>query len=256
MRQRVFFCVLAVSVTLCAADPQYAGKWKMDPAKSDFGQTTITYASLPSGEWESTAEGHSYKFKPDGKDYPDGMGNTAAWKSVDASTWQTVWKLNGKVLYTDTVKLSADGTTLTVNTKGTKPNGEPIDDTSVAQRAGAGKGLAGKWQTKSVKISAPSTLELTPSAGNGMSYKVPAIGISCEGKLDGKDYPCSGATLAPGWTVAMTGAGPRVLDVLVKKDGKPFYKVTYTAGADGKSLTETGGSTATNEKVTIVYGRQ
>jgi hypothetical protein len=33
------------------------------------------------------------------------------------------------------------------------------------------------------------------------------MGLSCDGKLDGKDYSCTGPTLPPGWTVAMTKAG-------------------------------------------------
>jgi riboflavin biosynthesis pyrimidine reductase len=54
----------------------------------------------------------------------------------------------------------------------------------------------------------------------------------------------------------MTKAGAHAMDLMVKKDGKPFFKVTYTVSADGKSLTESGGATATNEKVKIVYDRQ
>jgi hypothetical protein len=42
----------------------------------------------------------------------------------------------------------------------------------------------------------------------------------------------------------------------VKNNGKVLYKVAYGVSADGKTLTETGGVTATNEKVKIVYDRQ
>jgi hypothetical protein len=244
------------ALALSAADLPYAGKWKMNPARSDFGGTTFEYVSLPSGEWECRLEGQHYKFKMDEKDYPDPFGTTAAWKAVDGSTWQMVSKLNGKVLSTDTLKLSADGGSLIISTTGTKPNGEAIDATTTAQRLSGGPGLAGKWRVKNVKAGSPSILELSPSGSDGLSYKVTDLGLSCEGKLDGKDYPCTGATLAAGWTVAMSNAGGRSLDLLVKKDAKPFYKVTYTVSADGKTLTETGGPTSTNEKVKVVYDRQ
>ena len=183
------------------------------------------------------------------------MGDTAAWKTIDATTWQTTWKLNGKVLSTDTLKVGADGS-LTVSTKGTKPNGEAIDDTTTFQRVSGGPGLGGKWQTKNVKTSSPQVVELVPSGTDGLSFKEPANGLACDGKLDGKDYPCTGPTLPPGWTVAMAKAGARSLNLMVKKDGKPFFKVSYTVTADGKSMTETGGATATNEKIKIVYDRQ
>src|SRR5712692_767895 len=232
--RNVLLCAFAAAAALIAADLPYAGKWKMNPAKSDFGSTTVTYESLPSGEWQSTADGQSYKFKMDGKDYPDGLGDTAAWKSIDANTWQTTWKLNGKVLATDTLKVGTDGS-LAVSSKGTRPNGEAFDDSTTFQRISSGPGLAGKWKTKTVKTSSPTVMELVPSGSDGLSFKEPANGLTCDGKLDGKDYPCTGPTLPPGWTVAMSKAGARSLDLTVKKDGKPFFKMTYTAAADGKS---------------------
>ena len=45
---------------------------------------------------ETTAFGVTYKFKMDGKDYPDSMGGTAAWKAVDANTWEVVAKATVK----------------------------------------------------------------------------------------------------------------------------------------------------------------
>jgi hypothetical protein len=252
--RNVFLCVLAAAA-LVAADLPYAGKWKMNLAKSDLAGTTVTYEKLPSGEWQSTADGQPYKFKMDGKDYSDGLGNTAAWKAIDANTWQTTWKLNGKVLTTDTLKVGADGT-LVETTKGTRPNAEAIEDTTTFQRVSGGPGLAGKWKTKNVKPSSPSVMELVPSGSDGLTFKEPANGLTCDAKLDGKDYPCTGPTLAPGWTVTMAKAGERSLDLMVKKDGKPFFKINYTVAADGKSLTEIGGATSTDEKVKIVYDRQ
>jgi hypothetical protein len=253
--RNAFFCAVVSALALAAADVPYAGKWKMNPARSEFGATTLTLESLPSGEWRATSDGQSYTFKMDGKDYPDGLGDTTAWKNIDAATWQTTWKLNGAVLSTDTLRVGADGI-LTVNTKGTKPNGEAIDDTTVYQRVSGGPGLAAKWKTKNVKSSSPTVMELVPNGADGLSFKEPAIGLTCDSRIDGKDYPCTGPTLPQGWTVAMSKAGARSLNLMVKKDGKPFFRVTYTVAADGNSLTETGGATATNEKIKVVYDRQ
>jgi len=82
------------------------------------------------------------------------------------------------------------------------------------------------------------------------------MGLTCDGKLDGKDYACAGPTLAEGWTVAFASAGPRSLDMTVKNKGKVLYTVGYTVSAGGKTLTESGGATATNEKIKVVYDRQ
>lgn len=227
----------------------------MNPGKSEFAGLTFTYQSLPAGEWQSTAEGHSYKFKMDGKDYPDGLGDMAVWKAIDANSWQTTGKLNGKVVATDTLNVSADGSSLTVTTKRTKPNGSAIDATTTFQRLSGGPGLRGKWKATIMKSSSPPVLELVPSGSNGLSFREPDWDIACESKLDGKDYPCTGPTVPAGWTVAMTKGGARSLDLLMKKDGKAYYRETYTVAPDGKSMTAIGGATATNEKVKIVYDR-
>jgi hypothetical protein len=190
----------------------------------------------------------------DGKDYPDGLGDTVAWKPSGANAFQATWKMNGKTNFTDTVKV--DGDTLTVSTAGKKPNGEQMDTSTTFSRVSGGPGLAGKWKTKNVKASSASILELTPAAGDGLTYRAVDMGLVCDSKLDGKDYPCSGPTIAQGWTLAITKAGARSLDMLVKKDGKPFYKVNYTVAADGRSMTETGGAIAANETVKVVYDRQ
>jgi len=233
-----------------AADLPYVGKWKTNMAKSDFGQTTVTIESLPSGEWQSSAFGITYKFKMDGNEYPDGMGGTVAWKAVDANTWESVGKANGKVTETDRFTLSPDGKTLTDAAKQMKPDGGSIDSTAVYAREGAGKSLAGKWRTRKVSGGA-DVVEFAASGSNGLTFK-DETGMSCEAKLDGKDYPCSGPMMPPGFTVAMTNA-PRALDIVVKKDGKPFFQGSYTVSADGKTMTETGA--AGGDKFKIVMDR-
>jgi len=237
-----------------AADLPYAGKWKMNLAKSDFGQTTVTLENLPGAEWQTTAFGVTYKFKMDGKDYPDSMGGTAAWKAVDANTWEVVAKANGKVTETDTFKLGSDGKTLTDNAKQMKADGGSMESTTVYERVSGGPSLAGKWKTKKVS-GASGMVEMTASGNDGLIFKDPDMGMSCDAKLDGKDYPCSGPMLPPGFTVAMKNAPPRSLDITVKKDGKPFFKATYTVAADGKSMTETGGAVASTEKFKITFDR-
>jgi hypothetical protein len=247
----ILLCALVS--TAMGADLPYMGKWKMNLAKSDFGQTTMSIENLNGGEWQSSAFGITYKFKMDGQDYPDGMGGTAAWKAVDANTWELVGKANGKVTETDTFKLGADGKTLTDNAKQMKPDGGSIESTTVYQRASGGPSLAGKWKTK--KVSGGSgTIEMTASGTDGLIFKDPDMGMTCDGKLDGKDYPCSGPMLPPGFTVALKNAAG-ALDLTVKKDGKPFFKGTYKVAADGKSMTETGAATSSSDRFRIVYDR-
>src|SRR4051794_36510007 len=61
--------ICSALLTARAADLPYAGKWKVNLAKSDFGETTLLLESSPGDEWQSTAFGVTYKFKMDRKDW-------------------------------------------------------------------------------------------------------------------------------------------------------------------------------------------
>jgi hypothetical protein len=99
----------------------------------------------------------------DEKDYSTGMGGTAAWKVIDRHTWQNTWKSNERTLSVETLTLGADGNTLIVTNKGTKPNGEPIDDSTTFQRVTAGSGLEGRWVSKRVNPGSPLDHRVHPS---------------------------------------------------------------------------------------------
>src|SRR6476659_5139135 len=108
---RAIAFILVMAVIGFAADQPYTGKWKLNPAKSDFGETTVTYEKTPAGEVKLTADGQSYTFKADGKEYPTPWGATAAWKNIDANTWESTDRINGKVISTNTLKVSSDNKT-------------------------------------------------------------------------------------------------------------------------------------------------
>lgn len=247
---------MAAAALITAAAPGYFGKWKMDAAKSDFGDTTFTISQTPSGEMQFSADGQTYTFKIDGKDYPAMFGGTAAWKSTDATTWEVSNKLNGRFLGTNTFKLSADGKSLTENSKGPKPAGGTYDDTATYQRMSGTAGLAGKWKTKNFKSSAPNVMEFAAAAADGMTINLSAFQAVCNVKFDGQEYPCTGPTMPPGMTVALKKSGANGFEMTEKMGGKALYQSTFTASADGKTLTENGRAVATGEKIKVVYNRQ
>jgi hypothetical protein len=239
-----------------AGELPYAGRWKLNMAKSDFGETTATVAKVGSDEMQFTIAGQSYKFRVDGKDYPSIMGRTSAWKQIDASTWETLIKQDGMLITTDTTRLSADGKTMTVHSKGPKPAGGTFEQTTVYERVSGGPGLEGKWKTKNVQNNAPSVLELTPSGSDGLIVKIPDFKIVADAKFDGKDYPATGPGLPPGLTIAIQKTGPRSFDMMEKQNGKPIFKLSFEVSADGRTLTETGGPVGVDEKFKAVYDRQ
>ena len=251
--RNVFLIGICACTLGLAAEAPYAGKWKMNPAKSDFGDTTVTYEQLPGGEMKAMMDGQSYTFKTDGKETKTPWGSTAAWKSVDAKTWELIEKVNGKLFATSSVKLSADGKMLTVDSKRAKADGGTSDDSMSFERVSGGPGLAGKWKTKNLKSSSPDTLSLTPKGADGLEIALGNEGGKCDAKFDGKPHPAVGTLWPSGWTCVIAKSGDS-LNITWRKDGKDMYKSTLTASGD--TLTEMANAVGSTEKVKIVYDKQ
>jgi hypothetical protein len=253
MMRNVFLIGICACGLGAAADAPYAGKWTMNAAKSNFGDTTITYEQMPGGEMKATADGQSYNFKMDGKDNMTPWGMTVAWKAVDAKTWDVTEKTNGKVSATSTAKLSADGNVMAIDSKRVKAEGGTSDDAMTFQRVSGGPGLAGKWKTKNLKANSPETLSLTPKGTDGLTISLGNEGAVCDARFDGKDHPATGAMWPSGWTCVIARNGERAIDLTWKKDGKDMYKSTLAASASGRVLTETGSAAGVNEKFVVIY---
>jgi hypothetical protein len=248
--------VLVAAMVVTAAESPFVGRWTLNLQKSQFTGTTMTFEQLPSGEMRTTSAGQSYTFRPDGKEHPALFGSTAAWKQIDANTWESTYRLKGTVLSTDTLRVSADGATLTVSSKGTKPDGAPFETTAEYQRVTGTSGLEGQWKTTKVAMNSPEIMEIAPSTGDGILWTFPAFKVTADLKFDGKDYPVTGPTVPANFTIALTSKGPRSFEMIEKADGKVVYRGTYTLSDDGRTLTAVFTPEGTSEKVTAVYDRQ
>jgi len=253
--RRTIVLLLAAAATLAAADNPFIGKWKENPVKDDYTHITLTYDQTPPGEIEVTAEGQSYKFRMDGKEYPTGLGSVVAWKQIDGSTWETVRKTNGILDWTTTTKLSPDGKTMMVTEKGKGSNGEPFEDNETYQRVSGGPGLAGKWKLVQWKFGSAFVMEIAPYEGDGITWRFPWNAI-LHAKFDSKDYAVTGPSTPPGFTIALKRTGPRSFNQVQKINGKVVYAGTVRVSADGKTLTEVLTPPGANEKTKTVYDRQ
>jgi hypothetical protein len=247
--------LLSAAMLFQGTQSPVVGTWKLNPAKSHFTGTTISYEQLPAGAMRSTAEGQSYEFKVDGQPYAGTFGDTVMWKAVSASSWQVVHRRNTP-LGTDAIAVSADGKTLTVNSTGTLPDGTAYDDTAAFARVSGGPGLAGTWKSTKVTISSPLVIEFSPYEGDGITWKIPALHGTVNLKFDGKDNPVDAPTVPADFTVAATAAGPRAFTLVEKLGGKVVYRARYTLSADGRTLTAVDTPEGSDESVTAVYDRQ
>ena len=243
--------LLVSSVTAAMADPPYVGKWKLNAAKSDFGQLTMTYQPAPAGGFKATMDGLSYTFTTDGKEVATPWGTMSSVKAINATTWESTTTAGGKPFSTETIKLSADGKTLTVDSK----MAQGANSSTTFTRVSGGPGFAGTWKAARMSTSA-GILDISAKGADGIVLKLVDMGATCDGKLDGKPNPASGPAFPAGWTCAFSKNGADGFSVAFNKDGKPMYSSTYSVSADGKTLTEAGGAVNTKEKTRAVYDRQ
>jgi hypothetical protein len=146
-RVLVLACLALVSVAAQAADP-FIGTWTLNVPKSNTVYTSgRTIVEAVEGGIETTADmvsrdGAAYHFtwtaKYDGKDNPVigaspyGSGaHSIALTRIDAHTAKIVTKLDGKVTITQTLVVSADGKTRTIETTGTDGKGQAVKTTAV-----------------------------------------------------------------------------------------------------------------------------
>ena len=242
--------LLASSITAAQANPPYAGKWKLNTAKSDFGQLTATYEALPGGAFKVTMDGVSYTFTTDGKPVATPWGTMSSVKAINATTWESTNTAGGKPFSTDTIRLSADGKTLTVDAK----MAQGATSSSTFTRVSGGPGLAGTWKAARMSTSA-GLVEISAKGADGIVMKMVDMGATCEGRLDGKPSVATGPAFPTGWTCAFSKSA-NGFTVAFNKDGKPMYASTFTVSADGKTMTEVGGAVSTKEKIRAVYERQ
>jgi len=144
--------VALASSAAAQAPARLMGTWKLNTAKSKFNpgpaprSMTVVYAAAPKGRMSivvdmEPAEGAALHWEvtvaDDGKDYPiKGNPNfdSASYKRIDDHTSETTFKKDGKVVATNTRKLSADGKTLTITNKGTTTDGKPRIDVQVLEK--------------------------------------------------------------------------------------------------------------------------
>ena len=139
---RLAVLFLAVTTALFAADP-FVGTWKVNPAKSKFKtgagpkEQTVTIADSD-GNLDITVKGTAADGKPVSTHITipasGGKGKViespyeaVSGKRLSVNERETTYNDGGKVVYTTRAKLSKDGKTLTVHSKGKNPAGKIVD---------------------------------------------------------------------------------------------------------------------------------
>jgi hypothetical protein len=249
------FLALVTTATAAAQNP-FAGTWQLNQEKSQLAGDTLKFGPAEGNAIQLTASGVSYSFRLDGGNYATPSGNIAIWRQTSPDSWTTEErKTDGKLLSSDSWKLSTDGKTLTDTTSGVKADGDLYTNTAEYTRTDGTSGLIGSWKSTAVKLSSPNQLIIQEISLDKLLFKIPAMKASCELNFDGKETAVDGPDLPTGLRLSLMRTGPYSFRLVQKLNGSTISSSVYTVADGGKTMTEVGG-TPGDPPSTVVWEKQ
>jgi hypothetical protein len=222
-----------------AANDSFAGKWKLNPSKSALSDEMKVEAVGPN-KYNFIFSGDNVEtIVADGTDQPGLFGTTLA-VTVDApDSWKVVRKKSGNTTIIGLWKLSPDGSTLTDNFTGYRPDGTTSNLHYIYKRTAGTTGFPGTWESTTEEVNSSYELQIQPFQDDGLSIVYPGGSLTKSMKLDEKDYPASGANAPAGYTSSIHRGNAQTLDLTDKMNGKLFDSQKIELSPDAKTLTIT-----------------
>jgi hypothetical protein len=254
MRTFGFAAVVATvaAATAVAQSPSFAGNWKLNLAKSQFGGTVYSISKTPSGMMHYSGGGFEADFDLSGKEHVMPSGVAIVGKELSPTSWELTFRMNGKTVQKAHLTLTGNSISSVADAIGA--DGKTAEMKSTDTRVSGGPGFTGKWKGGEVAGSA-GTLKISLDGANGITMISPEGQTTIKGSFDGKDYPVMQAGQALKFTNAFAKVG-KAIEVTTKLNGKKFAEDVYTLSADGKTLTDVSTAIATGEKTKAVFERK
>jgi hypothetical protein len=239
MALRLVHQLMVVSLftgTLWAATDPFAGKWKLNPAKSKLtDQMKVEAAGLNKYTFIFSGD-NSETIVADGIDQPGLFGTTFSVTVLSPRQWRVVRKTAGHVMISAIWDLSADGNTLTDNYTGYRADGTTNSLRYVYARTGGSEGFAGTWESTEEQVNSVYEMQVEAYGDSGLSFINPAQKMTKKINFDGKDYAAEGPNVPAGFVTS----GRRLSDHAVELTDKVGSKVLDTqqveVSPDGKTL--------------------
>jgi hypothetical protein len=234
---RILLASWTFSVSCFAADP-FLGTWRLNLEKSHLTGQKIQIEALSGNTFRFTEDETSDEILADGLDHPTHFGETMSIKKIGPSSWDIDYKRAGK-LYMDTQwVVSPDGQTLTYTAHGTRPSGQHFVNQLTAKRVSGGPGLAGTWESTSVKLSSPEQFQVQAFGADGYAFYFRDRKSTLRLKLDGKPYPELGPTVPDGFTSSGKRINDRTIELhnAIKKKEIEVERITISADGNTETL--------------------
>lgn len=260
------FCIAAALVAAAApaaAQSPFDGAWKSDlsaasvtarPNEFQIKDGTYSCASCLPAAYSVKADGafHAVKDRP----YWDAI----AVDVVDDHTIGYQFRKDGKVISRNTQMLSADGNALSVKSVNTNNGaGTPIETAAVLARVGpapsGAHAASGQWKATPAASASDAALTFTIRIdGDMLHLKSPGMAESLDAKFGGPFVVNAGH---PGKTMTKAERlSPNSIRLTDMQLGKVTQVSTYTAAADGASITGDWTDPRDGSKGTFVARKQ
>jgi hypothetical protein len=225
----------AVALPAWAATEPFAGKWKLDVARSTIVDD-FQVKSLGSNRYAFNFEGGPTETViADGTDQPGLPGTTLAVKAVGARNMTVVRKQGGHVLVSAIWTLSPDGQTLRDDFTNVQPDGSRLTTHYLYRRLSGSSGFPGTWESTTPPAGLNLEVRIEPDGGNGLS--VATAGGEKTIVFDGRDHDLAGSR--DGATLSARRSGPRGFEYTEKTAGKVERVHRFQLARDGRAFTET-----------------
>jgi hypothetical protein len=247
---------LGIATLASAADDSFVGKWKFDPDKSQLTGLDYKIEDAGGGQYRFIFGDDVETMTLDGKGHVTKYGDTWSIKTTGPSSWESTVKRDGKVTSKAKWVISEDGQTFTSTDENMRPDGSTGKSEATLKRTGGASGLAGSWESTSVKVLSPTSIEITKWEKDGYSRISPAFKERLNFKLDGKDYTPTGPRVAKGTTVSAKKGDDQTMELTYKLKGKTTETDKWEVSADGKTLTQTVTYSGVSKPEVDVYNRE
>jgi hypothetical protein len=249
-------CLLTSSPSFAATNNAWNGNWRLDEAKSSLPDADFRVTLNSQGEYHIFTRDYSYSFRCNGKDYPSVGTSTIACLRANATSMDTVWKQNGRIVSISHKEVSPDGKTLkstgtVIHTNGSKETKER-DYIRMTKSAG----LVGSWKDSN-DLHRVAKVLLTSVTGSVLRVSFPELKQYTDINLDGRDSPMHGTPNGVKGTLSATQTGPLRVLIVKKLDGVVLSKSSLTMSADGQIMVEdTWNPKDPNVRQRMFYNRQ
>ena len=249
---------LAGSTWLLAQSP-FDGTWHTNMDKAKISPKPVE-VSLKGGMYDCSSCSPQIHVKADGTGQAvTGQSyDSISVREIDAKSIEVKTKKNGKPVFEQTRTASDDGNTLTLKNTNYRPDSDQtvtaeVTYTRIGKAPAGANGTSGSWRVNKIKESENGLTTTYKSNGDELTMSTPT-GEGYTAKLDGKDYPYTGAFFAN--AVSLKRVNDHTIEETDKRDGKVMDVSKMTVSPDGKTMTVAVTNTPTGRTSTYVATKQ